>query len=979
MKQLSVILPVYNVAKYLPRCIESLLGQTLDDFEIIFVNDGSPDNSIDILKEYEAKYPDKITVYTIENHGVSYARNYGAEHANGEYLLFVDSDDYVEPNYCKAMLDKALKDGNDLVLCSRYDVYENAKDEVKNIKPINLMTANQNFKMEDCSYEMLWLTPFPWDKLVKKDLFMTVKFPIGIRFEDLCYVLKIAVMAQSIGVVRDRLYNYRRNVGFLNSFTGATLDIIKAFDNAWNFMKEEGVSEKYQQEVEYICARHFFYRYPALLKKDGKDFKLKQTMVHETTTFLNDNFPDWKENHYLKYSSADFIRSNLQLYCNEKKMNRIIKYTALFRVIPFSKFWTAKRKVQLYHKKYRRATRDVRKVMRKKLFKKSVFGKCALKVKRLFHMPSSFYYTKAYNRYKVDKSYIFLESKHGEDIAGNIFNILRSLQKEEFKNYHIGLVLIPEKVELWETLKKHYGFQNVEIILMGTKQYYKALASAGYLATDTSFPPYYIKKSDQVYLNTWHGTPLKEMGRSVAGREYGLGNVQRNFYIADWLLYQNEFSRDIFVDDYMIRNIYPGKIMMSGYPRNSALYHSDLSAKIRKEHNLEGKKLIAYMPTWRGLLHKKNFALQVGTILTYLYQLDKKLDDSTIFFVRLHPFVGDAIDFSNFRHIRPFLPEYDTYDFLNVTDMLVTDYSSIMFDYAVSGKKIILFAYDKEQYLNERGMYIDLDTIEFPVVETIDELVAEFDRPNQGYPKFHEEYCSHDGENVSDDVCRTWLGVEEKVFVEQTQKVKEKPNVLIYFDGIKGAARWEPIIEKMNQLNLNAVNYYLCFQSGNFYSATTLLGQLDRRIGYIPLQRGIDATFKDYFAKLLLTKFGIGSGWFGKTLETFEQRECQKNFGQIKFDKVLYKGVNSHNLKMLSYATDNLVVDITEFSPERFEKNKTYRKFMKLIMNDKMGVTSYLASRDSENEVLYNRMDKNIRCRVVDNEWDGVKKLMEEV
>ena len=197
---MSVILPVYNVAKYLPRCIESLLRQTLDDFEIIFVNDGSPDNSIDILKKYQEKYPEKINIYSIENHGVSYARNYGAQKANGEYLLFVDSDDYVEPDYCKLMLDKALKDGNDLVLCSRYDVYENAHDEVRNIKPINLMTANQNFKMEDCSYEMLWLTPFPWDKLVKKDLFLKVQFPIGIRFEDLCYVLKISVMAQSIGV-----------------------------------------------------------------------------------------------------------------------------------------------------------------------------------------------------------------------------------------------------------------------------------------------------------------------------------------------------------------------------------------------------------------------------------------------------------------------------------------------------------------------------------------------------------------------------------------------------------------------------------------------------------------------------------------------------------------------------------------------------------------------------------------------------------
>ena len=979
MKQLSVILPVYNVAKYLPRCIESLLRQTLDDFEIIFVNDGSPDNSIDILKKYQEKYPEKINIYSIENHGVSYARNYGAQKANGEYLLFVDSDDYVEPDYCKLMLDKALKDGNDLVLCSRYDVYENAHDEVRNIKPINLMTANQNFKMEDCSYEMLWLTPFPWDKLVKKDLFLKVQFPIGIRFEDLCYVLKISVMAQSIGVVRERLYNYRRNVGFLNSFTGATLDIIKSFDNAWKFMQDEGVAEKYRQEVEYICARHFFYRYPALLKKNREDTKLKIQMVHDTISFLNENFPDWKANHYLKYSSADFIRSKLELYCNEKKMKQIIRWTERLRVIPFSRIWTAKRKVQLYRKKYYRATRDVRKVMRKKLFKKSAFGKIAIKVKKFFNMPTSFYYTRAYNKYDVDKNYIFLESKHGEDIAGNIFNILRSLQKEEFQNYHVGLALKPEKVELWNRLKEHYGFNNVAVVILGTPKYYKALASAGYLATDTSFPPYYIKKSEQVYLNTWHGTPLKAMGRSVEGREYGLGNIQRNFYIADWLLYQNEFSRDIFIDDYMIRNIYQGKIMMSGYPRNSALYQTDLSEKSRKEQGFEGKKLIAYMPTWRGLLHKKNFALQVGTILTYLYQLDKKLDDDIIFFVRLHPFVGDAIDFSDFRHIKPFPAEYDTYDFLNATDMLVTDYSSIMFDYAVSCKKIILFAYDKEQYLQERGIYIDLDTIEFPVVETIDELVAEFDRPNKGYPEFHAKYCSHDGAEVSDNVCKTWLGMESAVNVENTYRINEKPNILVYFDGIRGEARWQPIVEQMNKLDLNKANYYLCFQSGNFYSATSLLAQLDKRIGYIPLQKGINATFKDYYAKFLLTKQGRCGGIFAKTIENFTARECRKHFGKIKFDKVLYKGVNANNLKILSHASDQVVVDITEFSPERFEKNKKYRKFIKLIMHGKLGVTSFFVSKDSNNEILYNQMSEKLHCRAVNNEGNCVKKLMEEL
>ncbi|MFU0826465.1 MAG: Glyco-trans-2-like domain-containing protein [Lachnoclostridium sp.] len=107
--KVSIIVPVYNVEKYLRQCMESLVNQTLKEIEIIVVNDGSPDNSIKILEEYEKKYPDMVKVFTTENRGVSHARNYGLDHATGEYIMFVDSDDFVELNMAEKLYKKSCR------------------------------------------------------------------------------------------------------------------------------------------------------------------------------------------------------------------------------------------------------------------------------------------------------------------------------------------------------------------------------------------------------------------------------------------------------------------------------------------------------------------------------------------------------------------------------------------------------------------------------------------------------------------------------------------------------------------------------------------------------------------------------------------------------------------------------------------------------------------------------------------------------
>ena len=171
--KVSIIVPVYNTSKYLSRCIDSLLSQTLKEIEIIVVNDGSTDDSLQILRKYQALNPNKIYVYNTENEGVSHARNYGVTKSSGQYLWFVDSDDCVEPNACEVLFEKANKDNNDLVLFSRYDVNGETGEKIGN----RTFHYNQNFTIREKPYELLKLSPFPWNKFIKKELFDGIEFP----------------------------------------------------------------------------------------------------------------------------------------------------------------------------------------------------------------------------------------------------------------------------------------------------------------------------------------------------------------------------------------------------------------------------------------------------------------------------------------------------------------------------------------------------------------------------------------------------------------------------------------------------------------------------------------------------------------------------------------------------------------------------------------------------------------------------------
>lgn len=923
--KISIVMPVYNVEKYLRQCMDSIFAQTFTDIEVIAVNDGSTDDSLNILTDYQRRYPELMKVYTTDNHGVSHARNYGIARAKGDYILFVDSDDFIEPDMCEKLYTKAVKDNNDLVICGRFNVFEDKHTGQLKRDIINPELINYNFKLSDNKYELAHILPFPWDKLFRRELLAGMEFPEGMRFEDLVFVYKVIVRADNIGVVNEPLYNYRKTTqgGFLNSFSKQTLDIVKAFELVFDYMQENNYMDKYYRELEFICARHFLYRYITLFKNENRGkgkLDIKLEIINKTQDFLDSRLPDWRNNNYLTYSSG-WLKKRLPLFKNRKKM---VLITKLRERTPNKMYGLIK------------AARDLAKKLKNKLnkFRRSK-AKLALIKKRLpflavLMQKGSVYYTHAYETLKLADKDILLESKHGEDIAGNIFALLKELSGEAYRDYNVLLAMEPSCKAEGHKLLSRYGINNVRMLDIFSREYMRALASSKYLVTDTSFPAYFIKKEGQVYLNTWHGTPLKAMGRIVPKREYALGNIQRNFLIADYLLYQNDFSREVFQRDYMIKDIYPGKSIISGYPRNSVFFDAKRRDIIRQECNISDKQVIVYMPTWRGLLHNKETEKQIRQLEGFFTALDGGLGPSQIIYVKLHPYVKDQMDYSGYKHIKGFPKEYETYDFLNSSDALVTDYSSIMFDYAVTNRKIVLFTYDRDEYLEDRGLYLDLNELGFPVTETIEGLIAELNNEQRAYSETYNSFCSYDSAATSKQICDMLL--YGKTQVAEKLKLEDKPEddrkkVLIYLKGFKRDIESQKRIDMVNSIDTDKFDVYVCMKANDVKGASAMLSKLKKEISYFPLIYEVGYTRADYFRCKVIGKVLKNSKLFSKGADRVMKREKQKYFGDISFDYVIHHSALDRMVGHLCLQLgDKVIYNFKYFSQGLYKKSRDYRK-----------------------------------------------------
>lgn len=308
MAEISVIVPVYNVQKYLRKCLNSLVKQTFKDIEIIAVNDGSTDDSEEILKEYAEKY-DKFSYYNKENGGLSDARNFGLKHANGRYVAFVDSDDYVDRTMYEKMYNKALENNYDYVECDFYWVYQN-----KNRLDRGIRYKNKNEML-------LYGRVVAWNKLIKKDV-ITELFPKGLYFEDIEFFYKLIPNINDFAFVDEPLVYYvQRENSQSKEQSYKTAQIFNIFDNVFDYYRKHKIYDKYRRELEYSYSRILLCSSLKRMCKI-KDDVARNRLCYETWTNLNTKFPDWKKNKLLKSNNGKnlYMRTvnnkTFKFYCN---------------------------------------------------------------------------------------------------------------------------------------------------------------------------------------------------------------------------------------------------------------------------------------------------------------------------------------------------------------------------------------------------------------------------------------------------------------------------------------------------------------------------------------------------------------------------------------------------------------------------------------------------------------------------------------
>lgn len=241
MEQLvSVIVPVYNVEKYLRGCLDCIVNQTYKNLEIILVDDGTKDNSDKICDEYAGK-DNRITVLHTENRGQSAARNTALDVAKGEYITFIDSDDIVSTELIEELMRSALEENAEISICDSVNVYDITKAPDYNTSSQEKTVSAPIEIIRDMWYQKSFM-PSPWAKLFKAEIFDTLRFKEGVIFEDIDILHEVFIRASKIVYIHKSLYGYvhHENSTTIKAFSDKDLYILKVCEKIRNFAKEYG-------------------------------------------------------------------------------------------------------------------------------------------------------------------------------------------------------------------------------------------------------------------------------------------------------------------------------------------------------------------------------------------------------------------------------------------------------------------------------------------------------------------------------------------------------------------------------------------------------------------------------------------------------------------------------------------------------------------------------------------------------------------
>lgn len=507
-------------------------------------------------------------------------------------------------------------------------------------------------------------------------------------------------------------------------------------------------------------------------------------------------------------------------------------------------------------------------------------------------------YAQLYHSTSIKPHQILYQVRDGKSITDSPYAIFLGLNAHEtFSNYqHIWVVDHPDTLVFYQ--EKFKVFQNVSFVIKESNEYLKALTESKFLINNATFPAYFTKKPEQVYINTWHGTPLKHMGFDVKNNLKGSQNTMKNFLASDYMISPNAHTTNIFKHAFKLDGLYSGEILEIGYPRIDLTINTTANEarEYLAEHlNLKKNPIILYCPTWRG----KNVNDPENSLLNIFEEiklLNQKLPHQVL--VKVHPFVYSKA--KEMPELKPYLvPDFlDTNQLMPAVDLMITDYSSIFFDFLVTDKPIVFYVPDLDKYQNERGVYIDLCALPGPVADNIQDVITLVSNESykdadvqEKYAKFKHNFVNYENGSVTERLIESvFLNQQDTSSKNASHHQKEK--ILLYPGGMKHNGITTSVINLLANINYDKYDVTVFTNNTNNVEQLNNLQSLNDNVRIV-LRRGpMIATFKELYQNEFVRQRGIYKS-FEKRLypKALFEREFRKIFGDSQFDYAIdYSG-----------------------------------------------------------------------------------------
>lgn len=499
-------------------------------------------------------------------------------------------------------------------------------------------------------------------------------------------------------------------------------------------------------------------------------------------------------------------------------------------------------------------------------------------------------YSKLYKKVKVSDNHIIYQVRDGQSMTDSPYYIFKYLlARNEYKDYvHIWVVDSENRKQ--EYSKIYSNHSNIKFVIKESKDYLYYLTKCKYILNNATFPAYFTKKPSQIYINTWHGTPLKYMGLDIPNNLVGTQNTIKNFLNSDYIISPNAHTTKIFKSAYKLDNLNDEAILEVGYPRIDATINfsnNRLLEKLKSQYSgIDQKPILLYSPTWRG----ENVNNPEDNIQEIIETIDK-LNKSTKYniLLKVHPFVFNHA--KNHKELNQFLVDdnIDTNELLSIIDILVTDYSSIFFDFLVTKKPILFYVPDIKTYDLNRGLYLDSNSLPGPSLGNLDQLVEAINNIDDTHKEFKEKYNDYyekfarlnDGK-VTEHVVNQ---IFKKPKIQTTNTTNSKKRILIYPGGMRNNGITTSMINLLNNIDYKIYDVTLFTGYNTNKEILKNLNEVNENVRIILRKGPMVSSTLEYYRNLLVRNRGI-KGILEKIAYPKElyKREFRKLFGDIKFD-----------------------------------------------------------------------------------------------